>query len=113
MPSKEPTSDLKAEARRAAEDIGREAADAVEAVKHRGAEFVGAARSRGSEYAEHARDEARRIYREGERHAADAAAHAEEYYDELTAMVRRNPAQALGIAAGVGFLVGLIVATRR
>ncbi|WP_353144019.1 hypothetical protein [Paracoccus sp. (in: a-proteobacteria)] len=27
-------------------------------------------------------------------------------------MVRRNPAQALGIAAGVGFLLGLIIARR-
>ncbi|MFA5539453.1 MAG: hypothetical protein WDA23_09640 [Gemmobacter sp.] len=27
-------------------------------------------------------------------------------------MVRRNPTQALGIAAGVGFLVGLILARR-
>ena len=58
------------------------------------------------------RDEARRIYREGKRGAGEVAAHAEEYYDEVSGMVRRNPAQALGIAAGVGFLLGLIIARR-
>ncbi|MFG6081977.1 YqjD family protein [Paracoccus litorisediminis] len=141
MPNHDPTNDLKAEARRAAEDIGREArraaddaADAAESAKARGSELLGSAlekgaefvdsarkrggeyyegaRSKGSEYAEHARDEARRIYREGERRAGDAAAYAEDYYDDLTVMVRRNPGQALGIAVGVGFLLGLIVARR-
>ncbi len=42
----------------------------------------------------------------GERQAHEVAAHAEEYYDEVSDMVRRHPAQALGIAAGVGFLLG-------
>ncbi len=69
-------------------------------------------RERGHEYAERARDEARRLYRQGERQAGEVAAHAEEYYDEVSDMVRRNPAQALGIAAGVGFLLGLIIARR-
>ena len=40
------------------------------------------------------------------------AAHAEDYYDEVSDYVRRQPAVALGIAAGIGFLVGLILARR-
>lgn len=66
----------------------------------------------GREYAEAARDEARRLYDRGRREAHQVAAHAEEYYDDLSQAVRRNPAQALGIAAGVGFLVGLLIARR-
>ena len=42
----------------------------------------------------------------------EVAHYAEDYYDEVSDMVRRKPAQALGIAAGVGFLVGLILARR-
>ena len=46
------------------------------------------------------------------RHEQGAGHAAEGYYDEVSGMVRRNPAQALGIAAGLGFLVGLILARR-
>ena len=117
-------------ARRAAEDAQQTAAamrdkgaELYDTVREKGAEFVDAARQRGQEYTEtmrergheygeRARDEARRIYREGKRGAGEVAAHAEEYYDEVSGMVRRNPAQALGIAAGVGFLLGLIIARR-
>lgn len=131
MAKHEATGDeLKAHAREAADQVGRharraadeaqQAADTLrqkggemyDAVHERGAEFVDTARQRSHEYAERARDEARRIYREGERRAGQAAHHAEEYYDEVSGMVRRNPAQALGIAAGVGFLLGLIIARR-
>ena len=59
-----------------------------------------------------ARSEADRLYREGERRAHEVAEYAGDYYDEMSEMVRRKPAQALGIAAGVGFLVGLILARR-
>ena len=122
--------DLKASARDAAEEVGKharraadEAREAAETVKEKGAEFYESAREKGAEYVEHARerghdyaerarDEAKRLYRQGERRAGEVAAHAEEYYDEVSEVVRRNPAQALGIAAGVGFLLGLIIARR-
>ena len=70
------------------------------------------ARDLGREYAGIARDEADRLYRDGERRLKEAGHAAEGYYDEVSGMVRRNPAQALGIAAGLGFLVGLILARR-
>ena len=63
-----------------------------------------------AEYAQRAREEADRLYRAGERKATEVAQYAGDYYDEMSDMVRRKPAQALGIAAGVGFLVGLILA---
>lgn len=52
------------------------------------------------------------FYREGERYAADLADHADDYYVEVSRAVRRHPAKALGVAVGVGFLLGLIIARR-
>ncbi|WBU54353.1 YqjD family protein [Paracoccus sp. SCSIO 75233] len=122
--------DLKADAKEAARDVGYEARETLDTARQRGEELAGraqqvaqnarekageyadSARELGREYADVARDEARRLYHEGERRAADVAAQAEDYYDDVSDMVRRNPAQALGIAAGIGFLVGLMIARR-
>ena len=100
--------DLKA----AAETAREKGAELYETAREKGAEFAESARKQGHEYAERARDEARRIYREGERYAADIADHADDYYVEAVRSVRRHPARALGIAAGVGFLLGLVIARR-
>lgn len=111
------------DAKHAASDAKQAASDTVDKIKHsasdlaatareRGEEFVASAKEKGAEYADRARSEADRLYREGERRAGEVAAHASDYYDEMSDMVRRKPAQALGIAAGVGFLVGLILARR-
>jgi ElaB/YqjD/DUF883 family membrane-anchored ribosome-binding protein len=82
--------------------------DAVDA----GREYADRARETGQEYADRARLEAERLYGAGQQKAHEAAVYAEERYDEVSEMVRRNPAQSLGIAAGVGFLVGLLIARR-
>ena len=37
-----------------------------------------------------------------------AQALAQEQYDKLTVAIRRNPLQAAGIAAGIGFVVALL-----
>ena len=92
--------------------IKQGAADMANAARDKGAEMLDTAREKGSEYADRARDEADRLYRVGERKAHEMAEYAGDYYDEMSDMVRRKPAQALGIAAGVGFLVGLILARR-
>ena len=81
-------------------------------IKQVAADVAGTAKERGAEYVERARSEADRLYREGERRAHEVAEYAGDYYDEMSDMVRRKPAQALGIAAGIGFLVGLILARR-
>lgn len=86
--------------------------NSVERIRQSGAELADAAREKGQEYVDRARDEADRLYRAGQRRAGEVADYAGEYYDEVSDMVRRKPAQALGIAAGVGFLVGLILARR-
>lgn len=98
--------------RHAVADVKATAADAAAAAREKSAEYVEAAKEKGAEYAERARDEADRLYRVGERKAHEVAQYAGDYYDEMSDMVRRKPAQALGIAAGVGFLVGLILARR-
>lgn len=91
-------------------------AEAVDEARRRGAEALGAARQGAADMAANVRDEAGRLYRKGERrmsHLADqASSEAEEYYDEVSEMVRRQPAAALGIAAGIGFLVGILIARR-
>lgn len=86
--------------------------DSVRRIKQNGAELAETAREKGQEYVERARDEVDRLYRAGQRRAGEVADYAGEYYDDVSDMVRRKPAQALGIAAGVGFLVGLILARR-
>ena len=103
--------------RRTARDLGDNAG--IDRLKERGAvlaetgrEYANRAREAGEEYAERAREEANRLYETGQRKANEVAHYAEERYDEVSEMVRRHPAQALGIAAGVGFLVGLILARR-
>ena len=86
--------------------------DFADTARKKASDAAGTARDLGREYAGIARDEANRLYREGERHLKQAGHAAEGYYDEVSDMVRRNPAQALGIAAGLGFLVGLMLARR-
>ena len=81
-------------------------------VKQTAADLAATAREKGEEFVDRAKHEADRLYRQGERRAHEVAEYAGDYYDEMSEMVRRKPAQALGIAAGVGFLVGLILARR-
>lgn len=81
-------------------------------IKQVASDVANTAKERGAEYVDRARSEADRLYREGERRAHEVAEYAGDYYDEMSDMVRRKPAQALGIAAGIGFLVGLILARR-
>lgn len=102
--------------REKAEDVASQGAEAIDEARRRGAEALGAATQGAADMAANVRDEAERLYHKGERKAAklgnQAAQEAEVYYDELSQMVRRQPATALGIAAGVGFLFGLLIARR-
>jgi ElaB/YqjD/DUF883 family membrane-anchored ribosome-binding protein len=97
-----------------AKDAWNEATDSanVDKIKQSAADLANTAREKGEEFVGRARSEADRLYREGERRAHEVAEYAGDYYDEMSDMVRRKPAQALGIAAGIGFLVGLILARR-
>lgn len=92
--------------------LREQGADLAATARDASREYVEMAREKGEEYADRARSEAERLYHSGQRHAGDAVHYAEERYDELSETVRRHPAQALGIAAGIGFLVGLILVRR-
>lgn len=94
------------------ERLREHGADLAATARDAGREYADMAREKGEEYVERARAEAERLYETGQRTAAEAAHYAEERYDELSETVRRHPAQALGIAAGIGFLVGLLLARR-
>ena len=98
------------------EDVASQSAEAIENARRRGAEAIETAKQGAADMAANLRDEAGRLYHKGERRAAklgnQAAQEAEVYYDEVSDMVRRQPVAALGIAAGVGFLFGLLIARR-
>ncbi len=59
-----------------------------------------------------AKDSAEALRKRGEDTAADLKKSAQHYYATAESQVRENPAAAIGIAAGVGFLVGLIMNRR-
>lgn len=95
-----------------ATDAKRDIKDTAAEAKHKAQDLASTAREKGEELADNVKSEATRLYRAGERKASEVAAHAEDYYDEFSDQVRRHPAASLGIAAGVGFLIGLILARR-
>lgn len=70
-----------------------------------GRDFVAPLREAGQDYAT-------RLYKAGEQRAQEAAFYAELGYEETRDLVRGYPVQALGIAAGIGVILGLLV-TRR
>ena len=68
-------------------------------------------RATGRHYKSEAKRRASGLRREAEGRADQLRHVAEDRYDEIEQYVRQNPATALGIAAGIGLLVGLM--TRR
>ena len=70
-----------------------------------GREAGSEAKARASKAANSAKDSAYST-------ANAAGAEAKRYYGQAEAQVRENPAAAVGIAAGVGFLVGLVMARK-
>jgi ElaB/YqjD/DUF883 family membrane-anchored ribosome-binding protein len=98
------------EARKTADKLASNSG--AERLLDRGSELADDAIASGREYADRARLEAERLYETGQQKAQEVAHYAEERYDEVSEMVRRNPGQALGIAAGIGFLFGLLLSRR-
>ncbi|WP_139085764.1 DUF883 family protein [Paracoccus marcusii] len=99
----------------AREEAGRIAGDAkriARDVSGRGFELVDGALETGRDYAARACSEAERVYNVGQRRAEEAAFYAELGYEEAADMIRRHPAQAMGLAVGVGVLIGLLIARR-
>ena len=95
-----------------AENLKDRGANLAQKATETAQEYADRMRDMGGEYAGRAKAEAERLYQTSQQKASEVAHYAEERYDEVSEMVRRNPAQALGIAAGIGFLVGLILARR-
>lgn len=77
------------------------ASDAMEAWQ----ESVHHVRTAGHEYTE-------RAYEAGKRKAEEAAFYTELGYEEAIDLVRQRPLAALSIAAGIGFLMGIVTARR-
>lgn len=98
--------DLKAGVRRVVEDARHTASRLADN------EALDRLRERGADMADNARAEAERLYAEGQRRAGEAVHYAEDRYEDFSGVVKRHPIQSLGIAAGVGFLLGLLYARR-
>lgn len=99
----------------AREEVGRLSRDAKKLAhdaSERGSELVDGALEAGRDYAARARSEAEHVYDVGQKRAEEAAFYAELGYEEAADMVRRHPVQAMGLAVGVGVLIGLLIARR-
>lgn len=100
-----PTSDPQHHTRTASEDDTKDRRDSTSQVPERNDGSEKGALDVGLGYAE-------RVYETGQRKAEEAAFYAELGYEEARDWARSHPAQALGIAAGIGLLVGILVARR-
>lgn len=93
-----------------------ELSDQIEALKAELAALAGNARSRGEAIAEDLADRGRaaldRARDEASHHATRARERAGDYLDRADTAVRQNPATAMGVAVGAGFLIGLLLARR-
>ncbi|OWJ80755.1 MULTISPECIES: DUF883 family protein [Haematobacter] len=69
-------------------------------------------RAKGQQVADAARSEAQALRERGEQKVADMQDRAYQLSDQTSQMVRENPATALGVAAGAGFLFGLLLSRR-
>lgn len=69
-------------------------------------------RARGQAVADAARDEAYNLKARGEEKVAELQNHAAELTSQANQMLRENPAAVLGVAAGAGFLVGVLLSRR-
>lgn len=94
------------------ERLRQKSAELAEAAKDVGRDYANHARLKGHEYSERAKAGAGRLYDAGHEKADEAARYAGERYDDFSEVVRRNPAKSIGIAASVGFFVGLIMSRR-
>lgn len=69
-------------------------------------------RAQGAEFADDLRARTEEIRRKGAARAAEAEARLSELSEEAAMLARDRPAAAMGLAAGIGFLLGLML-TRR
>jgi len=69
-------------------------------------------KARSEDLSASARAQAQRMAAMGEAGLADAQRQATDAYSQAETRVRENPATAMGMAAGLGFLVGLIMGRR-
>ncbi|MFC3630811.1 YqjD family protein [Paracoccus angustae] len=93
--------DLKAGASHLAERGTAAASGVLDA----GRDYLDRIREAGQDYAG-------RVYETGHKRAEEAAFYAELGYEEARDWTRSHPVQALGLAAGIGLLVGFVVARR-
>lgn len=69
--------------------------------------------AKATEAREMARNKARELRSEGERYAEEAGRVVHENAEAALDAVRRQPATAIAMSVGIGFLIGLVASSRR
>ncbi len=81
-------------------------------LKEQGRGLAADLKSRGEDVVDDVRGRARRAYSAASTQGGALKARAQDYLEEADTAVRENPATSMGIAVGVGFVLGLLL-TRR
>ncbi|MFT4151883.1 MAG: hypothetical protein QM656_16900 [Paracoccaceae bacterium] len=93
-------------------ELKAQLADMAATLKSRGENVASELRARGEHLADEVRGRARRAYSVASDQASVVKGRAQGYLDEADTAVRENPATAMGVAVGVGFLLGVMLSRR-
>lgn len=111
--------DLKEEKDQTIEDLNAQIAelkaqiaDMAGTVKTHGENIAQGLRAKGEHVADEVRHRARRAYSAASDQADIVKSRAQGYLQEADTAVKENPATAMGVAVGVGFLMGVLLSRR-
>lgn len=111
--------DLKDEKDQAVEELNSQItelkaqiAEMASTLKARGNSIAAELISQGEDAADEVRGRARRAYAKASDQAHVIKGRAQGYIDDADTAVRENPATAMGVAVGVGFLLGVLISRR-
>ena len=94
------------------EELKAQLADMVAPAKRKGADLADDLKDEAEGMADAARRKARRTWRDAGEQAGQLRDRASSYAAEADVALREHPATAMGIAVGLGFLLGLVLARR-
>lgn len=94
------------------EELKGQLADLAKTARRRGADLADDLQDQGEAAMDGLRRRGRRYYRAAADQADQLRSRAAGYVDDADTAVREHPATAMGIAVGLGFLLGLVLARR-
>lgn len=94
------------------DELKGQLAELAKTARRRGADLADDLEDRGEAAMDGLRRRGRRYYRAAADQADHLRSRASGYIDDADTAVREHPATAMGIAVGLGFLLGLVLARR-